>query len=132
MPTKTVTRIAALAIGLAFPLTSLTIASAQTAPEVEKTETLQAGETATFSKGDRPLVIDMYQAEQPAPNCISWRESKGFTQVTNNCQADLAIKVYYDHDKASACETVSKGTQHNIGYAGWGPWRRNVQRVVTC
>lgn len=136
MSKQLTTRLASIALAIMMPIAGTSVAQAQPSGTVQMsagdTSELKPGETVNIANGDAPLVVDTYGAEQDAPNCIKWRTSKGFTQVTNDCQTDLAVKVYYQNNGQSGCETVEKGTQHNIGFVGWWPMRSKVERVVIC
>lgn len=137
--------LSAVVCGLAAPFALITPAHAETPNSSDPTvtgssvlepgssTTLKPGETVTIADKEKPIAINTYAAEDKAPDCITWRESKGFLQVTNSCQVDFPIKVYFQHGDPSGCETVKKGTTHNHGFIGFpGLNHRKVDHVATC
>lgn len=137
--------ISAVVCGLAAPFALITPAHADTPsssdPDIAgssvlepgSSTTLKSGETVTIADKEKPIAIDSYSEETPAPKCITRRESKGFLQVTNSCQMDIPIKVHFQHGDPSGCETVKKGTTHNHGFIGVpGLNHRKVDHVVIC
>lgn len=145
--------IVALVIGImsfVLPMPPLVAEERSDYPDrVVSTQTLelQPGDETVILLSDRAIVVDLENPpvvatrnsdsrEQATPACVHWRESKGFLQIKNDCSTNLNLKVYWEHagkpSGDTGCHSVLPGTQHNIGFIGFPPMKKNVQRVVIC
>ncbi|WP_413464510.1 hypothetical protein [Corynebacterium sp. 22KM0430] len=115
--------------------------SAETVRNVAPGESIRIsdGEGGTVIEADYPSpapTLSFYSAEDEAPasTCVTWRDEKGFTQVTNECKTDVRVRVTYKGGivNDAGCHSIEKGTRKNVGFAGYGPARRTVDKVTKC